>query len=86
MNTKIKEILRINTLMKDDNCAGNADENDVPTSEFISTRQMFSSNQTAKWNTVGRQNVEKHVGNVFKPQLLEMKLNWIHIITSSKCV
>ena len=86
MNTKMKEILRMNTLMKDDNCAGNADENDVSTSEFISTRQMFSSNQTAKSNIVGGENVEKHVGNVFKPQLLEMKLNWIHIITSSKCV
>ena len=71
---------------RDDNCAGNADEKDVSTSECISTRQVFSSNQTAKSNTVGGENAEKHVDNVFKPQLLEMKLNWIHIITSSKCV
>ena len=87
VNTKMKVILRMNTLMKDDNCAGNADENDVSTSECILTRQVFSSNhQTAKSNTVGGENAEKHVENVFKPQLLEMKLNWIHIITSSKCV
>ena len=26
---------------RDDNCAGNADENDVSTSECISTRQVF---------------------------------------------
>ena len=51
-------------------------------------RQVFSYNQTAKSNTIGGENAEKHVHvvNVFKPQLLEMKLNWIHIITSSKCV
>ena len=53
MNTKTKVILRINTLMKDDNCTGNADENDVSTTECISTRQVFSSNQTAKSNTIG---------------------------------
>ena len=41
VNTKIKDILRMNTLMKDDNCAGNADEKDVSTSECISTRQVF---------------------------------------------
>lgn len=69
-----------------DNCAGNADENDVSTSECISTRQVFFYNQTVKSITIGGENAEKHVDNVFKPQLLEMKLNWIHIITSSKCV
>ena len=71
---------------RDDNCAGNADENDVSTSECISTRHVFFYNQTAKSNTIGGENAEKHIVNVFKPQLLEMKLNWIHTITSSKCV
>ena len=68
---------------RDDNCAGNADENDVSTSECISTRHVFFYNQTAKSNTIGGENAEN---NVFKPQLLEMKLNWIHIITSSMWV
>ena len=68
---------------RDDNCAGNADENDVSTSECISTRHVFFYNQ--------RQNRTRLAGkmqknNVFKPQLLEMKLNWIHIITSSMWV
>ena len=71
---------------RDDNCVGNADENDVSTSKCISTRHVFFYNQTAKSNTIGGENVEKDIVNVFKPQLLEMKLNWIHIITSSKCV
>ena len=71
---------------RDDNCAGNADENDVSTSECISTRHVFFYNQTAKSNTIGGEKAEKHVGNVFKQQLLERKLNWIHTITSSKCV
>ena len=70
---------------RDDNCAGNADENDVSTSECISTRHVFFY-QTAKSNTIGEENAEKHIVNVFKPQLLEMKLNWIHIITSSRWV
>ena len=70
---------------RDDNCAGNDDENDVSTSECISTRHVFFY-QTAKSNTIGEENAEKHIVNVFKPQLLEMKLNWIHIIASSKCV
>ena len=68
---------------RDDNCAGNADENDVSTSECISTRHVLFYNHTAKSNTIGG---EKHIVNVFKPQLLEMKLNWIHIITSSMWV
>ena len=68
---------------RDDNCAGNADENDVSTSECISTRHVLFYNHTAKSNTIGG---EKHIVNVFKSQLLETKLNWIHIITSSKCV
>ena len=71
---------------RDDICAGNADENDVSTSECISTRQVFFYNQTAKSNAIGGENAEKHIVNVFKPQLLEMKLNWIHTITSSMCV
>lgn len=71
---------------RDDNCAGNADENDVSTSECISTRHVLFYNQTAKSNTIAGENAEKHIVDVFKPQLLEMKLNWIHIITSSKCV
>ena len=71
---------------RDDNCAGNADENDVSTSECISTRHVLFYNQTTKSNTIGGENAEKHIVNFFKPQLLEMKLNWIHIITSSKCV
>ena len=71
---------------RDDNCAGNADENDVSTSECISTRHVLFYNQTANSNTIGGENAEKHIVNVFKSQLLEMKLNWIHIIASSKCV
>ena len=71
---------------RDDNFSGNADENDVSTSECISTRHVFFYNQTAKSNTIGGEKAEKHVGNVFKQQLLERKLNWIHTITSSKCV
>ena len=43
---------------RDDNCAGNADENDVSTSECISTRHFFY-NQTAKSNTIGGENAEK---------------------------
>ena len=64
MNTKMKVILRMNTLMKDDNCAGNADENDVSTSECISTRQVFFYNQTAKSNAIGGEKAEKHVVNM----------------------
>ena len=71
---------------RDDNCAGNANENEVSTSECISTRHVLFYNHTTKSNTIGRENAEKHIVNVFKPQLLEMKLNWIHIITSSMCV
>ena len=71
---------------RDDNCAGNADENDVSTSECISTRHVLFYNQSAKSNTIAGENAEKHIVDVFKPQLLEMKLNWIHIITSSKYV
>ena len=48
--------------------------------------KFFFYNQTAKSNTIGGENAEKHIVNVFKPQLLEMTLNWIHTITSSKCV
>ena len=44
---------------RDDNCAGNADENDVSTSECISTRHVFFFNQTAKSNTIGGENAEK---------------------------
>ena len=36
------------SLGRDDNCAGNADENDVSTSECISTRQVFFYNQKVK--------------------------------------
>ena len=47
-------------------------------------RDMFFS-------LIRRQNRTRLAGkmqknNVFKPQLLEMKLNWIHIITSSMWV
>ena len=45
---------------RDDNCAGNADENDVSTSECISTRHVFFYNQTAKSDTIGGENAEKH--------------------------
>ena len=69
---------------RDDNCAGNADENDVSTSRSTFQRDMFFS-------IIRRQNRTRLAGimqknNVFKPQLLEMKLNWIHIITSSMWV
>ena len=49
---------------RDDNCAGNADENDVSTSECISTRQVFFYNQTAKSNAIGGEKAEKHVVNM----------------------
>ena len=44
---------------RDDNFSGNADENNVSTSECISTRQVFFYNQTAKSNTIGGENAEK---------------------------
>ena len=64
---------------RDDNCAGNADENDVSTSECISTRHVFSIiRRQNRTRLAGK--MQKNIVNVFKPQLLEMKLNWIHII------
>ena len=38
---------------RDDNCPGNADENDVSTSKCISTRHVLFYNQTAKSDTIG---------------------------------
>ena len=49
---------------RDDNCAGNADENHVSTSECISTRQVFFYNHTVKSNTIGGEKAEKHVVNI----------------------
>ena len=46
---------------RDNNCAGNADENDVSTSECISTRHVLFYNQTAKSNTIAGENAEKHI-------------------------
>ena len=43
-----------------DNCAGNANENDVPTSKCISTRHVFFYNQTAKSDTIGGEHAERH--------------------------
>ena len=45
---------------RDDNCAGNADENDVSTSKCISTRHVFFYNQTAKSDTIGGEHAERH--------------------------
>ena len=36
----------------DDNCTDNVDENDIPTSECNSTKQVFSNNQRPRANTV----------------------------------
>ena len=43
---------------RDDNCAGNADENDVSTSKCISTRHVLFYNQTAKSDTIGGEHAE----------------------------
>ena len=37
---------------RDDNCTDNVDENDIPTSECNSTKQVFSNNQRPRANTV----------------------------------
>ena len=52
---------------RDDRWAGNADENYVSTFECISTRHLLFYNKTAKSNTIGGENAEKHIVNVFKP-------------------
>ena len=69
---------------RDDNFSGNADENDVSTSECISTRHVFSIIRRQNRARLAKKMQKNIIVNVFKPQLLEMI--WIHIITSSKCV
>ena len=87
VNTKMKVTLRMNTLMKA--------RVEMITFRVMPMKIMFphpSAFQRGKFfSIIRRQNRTRLAGkmqknNVFKPQLLEMKLNWIHIITSSMWV